>query len=332
MGTATVQAVDPATDTAGSAIATLASDGQVVTRNITLSAWTHLEGTVFRADGTTPVPAARVSILVPGAGYFTTTADVDGKFRFLYLPLGAFTIDAQDVAGTGSVGRVTGTLTTPGGTVTQNVTLLAQGSLVVTVRDGNGALAEGAQVVVSVQNGQLGQSRSGRTNADGLAIFQDLIAGTYGVYATKGSLQAPLQTGTIQAGATAQASLQLQATGALVGTVFLPDGQTPATNVQVSLYSVLYSYLPGDAGRRERRLQDRRATGAVVPVHGLRVRRGQAPARTLEPDGARHGGRRSARRHHARRRGHRARATAQRRRIARRQPDGAGARARSGVR
>ena len=241
VGTATVQAVDPATDTAGSGLAIVALDGEVVTRNITLSAWTHVDGRVLRADGTTSVPGARVTLVVAGKGAFTTTTDVDGRYRFLYMPLGAFTLDAQDAAGTGSPGRVAGTLSASGGTVTHDVTLLALGSLVVTVRDGLDAPAEGATVHLSVQNGVLGQTRTLKTGADGVAVFQDVIVGAFTVSASRLSLYAQAKTGTIQAGTTTSATLQLQATGALVGTVFLPDGQTPATNVLVSTSSFIFT-------------------------------------------------------------------------------------------
>jgi Carboxypeptidase regulatory-like domain len=61
---------------------------------------THLFGTVTAADGTTPLPGALVSLAGPFA--FSATADALGRYEFLSLPPGSYTLSAAIGGATGS--------------------------------------------------------------------------------------------------------------------------------------------------------------------------------------------------------------------------------------
>ena len=81
-----------------------------------------------------------------------------------FLPLGPFTVTVND-AGTRQQGRATGTLTTQGETRTVDVTLHAQGSVLVTVTDAGGNPVAGAAVVVSASGGGFVDTLTGTTGA-----------------------------------------------------------------------------------------------------------------------------------------------------------------------
>ena len=95
-GTFTVSASDPATGQGGSTSGQVSVDGATVGATVTLSAFGNITGTVVRADGTTPVPGATVTANCGGGCRYTRTADANGAYSFLFLPLGSYTMFASD--------------------------------------------------------------------------------------------------------------------------------------------------------------------------------------------------------------------------------------------
>jgi hypothetical protein len=223
-----VSARSPLTRLGGQAGGRIDVDGQSVTTNITLTASGALAGTVFRAGGTTPVAVATVQLSPTGLSVQT---NAQGQFRFDFLPLGSYTIDAADPA-TGDRGQAVGTISAQDQVSNVNVVLRGQGQVVVTVRDGAGALVAGAQVTLNSQT-QFGGSQTAVTQPDGTATFSRVLAGTFSVSAVDPRTQlSGTASGNVAVGATANVQVQLQRFGAITGTVRAANG-TPVAGVVV---------------------------------------------------------------------------------------------------
>jgi hypothetical protein len=227
IGTFTVQAHDDVTGKAGTSTGTIEQNGQVVTADVHLSTFGNVRGVVFRPDGVTVAVGALVTI----SGHSTVTNDL-GEYDLSFLPLGPFTVTVND-AGTRQQGRATGTLSTQGETRIVDVTLHAQGSVLVTVTDAGGNPVAGAGVVVSASGGGFVDTLSGATGADGTVLIERVLAGSVKVDASSGSLHGT-STSTVNADDTARITVTLEPTGSIAGTIFQPDGQTPAAGVRVS--------------------------------------------------------------------------------------------------
>ncbi|MCU1383321.1 MAG: LamG domain protein jellyroll fold domain protein [Acidobacteria bacterium] len=178
VGTFRSDAQDPITGRGGSTGGEVAANLQPVFKQITLAAFGSVNGTVYRPDGTTPVSGA----LVTAAGLSTTT-DTQGRYALTFVPLGTLTVTARDEAT-----RDFGTsqpvfLNVQGAASTADVTLLAQGTLVITVTDAGGTPVKGATVLVGGVNGG-----SGQTGDAGVVIIEHVIAGAFTVDALFGSL------------------------------------------------------------------------------------------------------------------------------------------------
>ena len=223
-----VSARSPITRLGGQSSGRIDVDGQTVTTDITLTASGSIAGTVFRSGGTTPVAGAEVRLSPTG---LASTTDAQGQYRFDFLPLGTYTIDATDPA-TGDRGLASGTVSAQDEVRNVNVTLRGQGQVVVTVRDGAGALVEGAQVTLVSQT-QFGGTQTAVTLADGTATFQRVFAGTFSVSALDPRTQLTgSATGNVAANATANVQIQLQRSGTVSGTVRAANG-APVAGVTV---------------------------------------------------------------------------------------------------
>ena len=232
IGSFAVQARDPVTGLAGTASGNIQSNLQVVTVDVHLAQWGGLQGVVFRSDAVTPVAGANVSVFGAGASLQTTT-DNAGHYALDALPLGQFSVTATEAA-TRGVGRVLGALTANGQTVTQNITFFPQGALVVTVVDSNGGAAPFAQVNVSSSNNLAGDGFQVTTDATGIIVVEHVLASnSVSVSARANDLTGSLLT-TLQANEIKPITVRLEATATLAGTVYLPDGQTPAAGVPVT--------------------------------------------------------------------------------------------------
>ena len=122
---------------------------------LTLSSFASLQGTVYRADGVTTVSGATVSVF----GVSTLT-DTQGHYAFSFLPLGTSAVSVRETASRG-IGQGDVTLDQQGQTKTADVTLFAQGTLVVTVQTANHAPVPNAEVL-SQRRRRLRQRRAVR--------------------------------------------------------------------------------------------------------------------------------------------------------------------------
>ena len=232
-----VEAQDPVSGLAGRSGGTIGFAGQTATVNIQLVPFGAVTGTVFRADGTTAVAGAQVSLFTSGFTG-TTTSDTQGNYAFAFVPLGVFAVDVTDPV-TGDRGRTTNQVNANGQTRVVNVILNGTAQLTVTVQDAVGNLIANAQVNVQEQD-PFGGSQSGTTQANGTVIFSNVFAGPVVVSATDPVTQlGGSKTTNVSAGTSASVTVQLQPAGTIVGTVFSTDGVTPLAATAVRIFGAV---------------------------------------------------------------------------------------------
>jgi uncharacterized repeat protein (TIGR01451 family) len=249
-----ITAQAPVSRLAGQASGAILQDGQRVTNNIVVAAAGSITGLVFRADGVTPVTNVQVTISPTGLGANT---DSLGSYRFDFMPLGGYTLDATDPA-TGDRGRVGATLSAQDEVRVANITLNGQGTVSVTVRDGASNLVANAQVYVT-SGTQFGGTKSGVTSSNGVATISGVFAGTFSVSATDPATGLSGGTsGGVAVGATVSVSVQLQAFGSIAGFVYQPDGSNGAPGITVRI--------SGQVGRTTTTANDGSYQFNVVPT------------------------------------------------------------------
>lgn len=236
-GAVTVIAFDPVTGARGRATGTLAQ-GATFTINVQVGTSGSVTGVVYRSGGVTPAALTPVTLSSTGAAASTVT-DVFGRYTFDVVPTGAVTVGVAD-SSTGDRGRATGTLTAAAGTVAVNVTFNGVGKVSVSVTSGSSPIAN-APVTVTSQS-QFGGSQSGVTGSNGVATFNQVLAGGVSVSATNPANNAVgTATGTVLVGLTANISIPFQAgpgTGSVTGRVLAPDGITAISGEAVKLLDV----------------------------------------------------------------------------------------------
>lgn len=239
LGDFSISAQNAANTLRGRASGTISFSGQTLTRDIRLSASGTVTGTIFRADGTTPVAGILVTLTnnsVSPAFTAQTLTNANGRYTFEQVPVGSFTLEANEPS-SGDRGRTTNQLTASGETRTVNFNLIGVGRVVVTVRDSADAIVSGAQVTLT-GNTQFSGSQTATTGTDGTATFERVLAGNFSVSALNpaNNLRGSA-SGTLAPSGTANVSVQLQPSGTLAGRVFAPDGTTPVSGSRLRLIS-----------------------------------------------------------------------------------------------
>ncbi len=222
---------DPFTNQAGSISGQVPANGATTTLTVQLAAYGNLAGTVFRRDGTTRVPNATVTVNCGPGCRFSVLTDLNGDYRFDFLPLQAFTINVSDAA-TRGVAVDSGQFAVSGQTLTRNLVLLPQGALLVTVVDADGNPVNGATVAAQTTSAGLVDSLQGvTTTLDGQAgrvLLDRMLAGAYTVNVSANGLNGSA-TGVLSSDEVRPVTVQLEPRATISGAVFEPDGQTPAT-------------------------------------------------------------------------------------------------------
>ncbi|MCB1875956.1 MAG: carboxypeptidase regulatory-like domain-containing protein [Chromatiales bacterium] len=230
-GPVTVLATDPSTGLRGRAFGTLPEDGSVLI-DVVLTAAGALQGTVVDPDS---VPAGRdVGVTLRGPATRFGTTDSLSDFRFDFLPLGVYTIDAED--GAGNRGRTSGALTGTNQTIRTNITYLGRGSVDVNVEDGTGVPAAGANVTLASRS-VFGGSFAGVSGVQGDLRVDGVFVGDFEVSARDPALGlGGFATGRVAAnGDLIPVTVTLEPAATLTGIVYLSDGVTPAPNVRLEL-------------------------------------------------------------------------------------------------
>jgi len=234
VGNFSVTAVDVASGLGGFTTDVLERDGEEVAVTVTLTPSGTFTGTVFESDGSTPVPGAVVSLSPSGR---ETLTDASGMYRFDFLPLGTFTLDAENPAN-GDRARTTATISTADEVVATDLVLNGLGTVNVFVLDAGGTPVRDAQVLLS--SGTIfGGTVQGMTDATGLLSFANVLAGPFSVSAMDplerlgGSIESNLLVGE-----NLDVTVSLEAAGDIRGIVFAADGVTPVPNIRVRLSPV----------------------------------------------------------------------------------------------
>jgi hypothetical protein len=231
VGKYSVTAMSPITRLSGTANGQIQSNGATATSNITVGASGTLSGNILRSDGVTPVPGAQVSVRYTG---FMGNADASGHYSFQYVPVGNYSVDALDAA-TGDAGTAQTSITTQDQQDQLNVQLLGLGQVTVSVVDGSGNAVAGAQV--SIQSNSFSTPiYSATTQANGTAVFSKVLAGTFSVSAVNPATQlSGMANSSVTANGTDSVTVTLASSGTISGTVYQPDGKTPAPLLSVVL-------------------------------------------------------------------------------------------------
>jgi hypothetical protein len=231
-GSFTVVATSSALGQGGQFNGTIASDGQIVTANITLGPVGTVSGMVIGSDGITQIGGALVTL----SNGLAVTADSNGNYTLNLVPLGTYSITATNPIN-GDEGVSSVTLSSAGQTQTVNVTLNGLGTVVVTVLDASGNSVPGALLTLTAQAG-FGSSFSftGVTQVSGTFTFGSVPAGTLTVSAIDPLTQAADSANdSLSPNGTATETLHLQPVGSVSGIVYAAGGVTPVAAMTVNL-------------------------------------------------------------------------------------------------
>src|SRR6478672_6845938 len=221
VGAYTVDATDPATGDRGRATASIASQDQVVTTNITLVGVGKVIVTV-KDGGLNPVSGAQVRLdsQTVFGGRQTGTTQADGTLTFANVLAGGYSVSATDPL-TSLTGSNTGNITV-NGTSNTTVQLQSAGTVQGTVFGPDGTTTIGS---ISIQlSGQL--QRHTTTAGNGTYRFDVVPANTYQVSAidSAGNIRASANLAVSTQGQVVTQNLVLNGVGTVVGRVLNPDG------------------------------------------------------------------------------------------------------------
>ena len=230
-GAITIRVTTPA-GLQGTGTGNLPLAGQTVTINVVLTAAGSVTGTVYQADGKTPAAGLPVTISpAPLTGTATVNTDSNGIYSFQNVPIGNFSVSAQNPAN-GDSGQASSQIQTNGQLRTVNITLHGFGNLTVKLLDGNNNAFSGATITVSDN----GSTFRGASDSTGSATFTQIPAGYATVMARDPATGLSASNGvTVAANSTTSLTLTLQTVGTVQGTIYDVDGTTPVVGATVQL-------------------------------------------------------------------------------------------------
>jgi hypothetical protein len=240
VGGFSVTARNTSTNLAGTGTGQIAVDGEVVSINVTMAASGSVSGTVFKADNTTPVANATVSLQGTSVYYPTlnTVTDAAGNYSFLAVPLSNFNVSVANPTD-GDRGQASSRLTTVNEARTLNIRLLGKGAVRVNAQDSAGQPVPAVVLQLSSQS-VYGGYFSATTGADGSALISGVFNGDFSVTASKGTGATRLNgsaNGTVSNSATIVLPITVtnKPVGTLTGLVTKNLAADPQAGVEVRL-------------------------------------------------------------------------------------------------
>jgi hypothetical protein len=226
----------------GSVGATLGLAGQTLPVTLPLGPHGVVNGTILNSDDKTPAVGIQVQIYTSNSAgqtilTATTTTSSTGAYLFNTVPVGGFTVVAQNLAD-GDIASGTSSLVTVSQQVTLNLTLTGVGNITVTVLNASSQPDAGAQIT-AYGGGGFGRTYTGTSNAQGVATLTNVLAGSVQINAIDPTTHLSGQsTITLTPGAQATASITLQASETITGHVYLTGGTAAAAGAQLRIYAI----------------------------------------------------------------------------------------------
>lgn len=281
-------ALDTADFLRGTASGTLSGEGSSLVLNVALRASGHVNGLLQNFDGTLAPPALiTIEGSGTGGGRQQVSTEPDGTFAFARVPTGAATITATVLDGIDQ-GR-TVVQVPENDTATVTLKLIGVASVRVQATDSVGHHVAGKIYISSAPSAPFPYERSVDTDADGLAVVKDLLAGdvTVRLYSNASATPWGTATATIAPGVETPITVKLQPSARVIGRVLRPDGTTPAVGTDIDIYPEAYGRITVTAD------QDGRFEAIGVPLGRYSVNlhdklsNGYAfvPMRTFDIDG-----------------------------------------------
>ena len=231
----------------GQTVITVPSSTPVPGVNITLSGVGTARFLVQDASGN-PVVGQQVYLVYPGVGCAGTPepTDANGIATFTGLSVGNVQAAAiQTSGGYTDLATATAFISQDGQSASATMQFHGLGTVTGTVVDPNGNPVLGAVVQLTANRVNLGNCSIGsavvqslQTSADGKFSFSSVMVGPVGVSATQSFYPAPAGSQGVLSANGGNINFNLQfvnsVAGVLSGTVYLPNGITPAPGVQVT--------------------------------------------------------------------------------------------------
>ncbi len=231
-GNLVVTARDYRTGLRGRAFGVLSLNNSVVI-DVRLGPFGTVRGMVFNRDNSTLVGAG-VDVTYSGPNYQQVNTDPFGGYLFDFVPLGSYSVEANDTLG--NRGRSGGDVSVTSQVNVNDIGYLGRGTVVGVVRDAS--LNPVTNALVNLSSGSVfGGGSMTISDVAGRFAFSNIFIGTYFLTAqAPGSGLAGHTNGAILSdGQRVTNNITIAAAGSITGLVFRADGITPVTNVQVTV-------------------------------------------------------------------------------------------------
>ncbi|NUN13803.1 MAG: VWA domain-containing protein [Myxococcales bacterium] len=241
-----VQAIDPKTGLRQQWSGALTS-GMALTPGLQLAPNGTIRGKVITAKEGNPAGDG-ITVQISGTVNWSQKTDVFSEFRFAYVPLGVYTVDA--IGKDGRKGRTTATLNSTNQVFKANVQFLGQGTVMGTVTTATGQAVAGAKVTLK-SNSVFGGETATFSAFDGSFQFTKVYVGLFELSAFHAlSGLGGIGFGSIDSeGEFVEVPIVLTAAATLTGTVFEHGGTTPVAGIKVTVSPSGKSILTNPSGQ-----------------------------------------------------------------------------------